>query len=174
MNNLLAGLLKDPSFSRYRESLLEHIFISDIVQAAWLKGKLIVVSKAEIDAWGYDIVLSCNGITRHIQMKSQTRSKSVNVNGKLAQTPGSCVVKAIPSVENGKQRLKLHYHLFGFGPFTPLDFSGFKNAKLTRHVKGENGQALRKERKGHYKIPVSSFGPPLNAEQLIEELFPNT
>lgn len=171
MSKSLEELLREHSLSSYREGLIEHIFIAEIIQAAWLKGKAIIVSKAEVDAWGYDIVLSSNGITRHIQLKSQTRNKSVTVNGKLAETPGACVIKAIPSISEDGQRIVLQYRLFQKGPNSRLDFSDLKNAKLTRYGKGSEGQAIRKTRPNHFKIPVSRFGPILNAEELVQKLF---
>jgi len=63
---------KDKSInSDYYEKLVEHLFIADILTAALLIYKVqIEIHRAEIDIFGYDLVLECNGIIIHIQLKS--------------------------------------------------------------------------------------------------------
>ena len=53
--------------SRDREKLIEHVFISEILQESWfVREQPLEVLKSEVDAYGYDLVLECNGVTRHI------------------------------------------------------------------------------------------------------------
>ena len=55
------------SNSNFYEQLVEHSFISEILQEAYLRyGVIIEVLHSEIDCSGYDIVLECNGVIRHI------------------------------------------------------------------------------------------------------------
>ena len=55
----------------------------------------VEVLQAEIDNAGYDIVLDCNGILRHIQLKSSFRGATtsrVNINLNLAGKSSGCVI----------------------------------------------------------------------------------
>jgi hypothetical protein len=82
--------------SSLREKLLEHIFIGELLQCLWhLKRRDVEVLRAEIDASGYDLVLECNGVLRHVQFKSShkdasTRDVTVHVN--LESKPSGCVI----------------------------------------------------------------------------------
>ena len=64
--------------SSFYEQLVEHVFISEVLQEVYFRFKKTVeVLQSEIDASGYDIVLECNGILRHIQLKTTgERAKS--------------------------------------------------------------------------------------------------
>lgn len=55
--------------SSFREKMLEHIFISEVLQEAWLKyGRTIEVLRSGVDSSGYDLVLEYNSIVRHVQL----------------------------------------------------------------------------------------------------------
>jgi hypothetical protein len=57
--------------SSLREKLLEHLFIGELVQELWKQGRRdIEILRGEIDFAGYDLVLECNGVLRHVQLKS--------------------------------------------------------------------------------------------------------
>jgi hypothetical protein len=59
--------------SSLREKLLEHVFIGELLRCLWRSGRRdIEVLRAEIDASGYDLVLECNGVLRHVQFKSSS------------------------------------------------------------------------------------------------------
>ena len=72
-------------WSTVRESLVEHMFLAEIMQEAWFtRRQTVEVLKAEVDAFGYDLVLECNGILRHVQLKTseargKTRQQTINV-----------------------------------------------------------------------------------------------
>jgi len=61
--------------SGLREKVLEHLFVGDLLRCLWRKGvRDIEVLRAEVDRAGYDLVLECNGVLRHVQLKSSHRS----------------------------------------------------------------------------------------------------
>lgn len=56
--------------SSYYENMVEHLFISDIQATAWQNRQTqIEILRAEIDNAGYDLMLECNDIIRHVQLK---------------------------------------------------------------------------------------------------------
>jgi len=82
--------------SSLREKLLEHLFIGELVQELWKLGRRdIEILRAEIDFAGYDLVLECNGVLRHVQLKSShltANTRDVKVNLSLCNKPHGCVV----------------------------------------------------------------------------------
>lgn len=57
--------------SSYREILIEHLFIGEIMRRLWLKGiTQFEVLQPQVDDSGYDLVIEANGVVRHIQLKS--------------------------------------------------------------------------------------------------------
>jgi hypothetical protein len=57
--------------SSYREMLLEHLFAGEIMRHVWLSGpKRLEISKPQVDDGGYDLILECNTMVRHIQLKA--------------------------------------------------------------------------------------------------------
>lgn len=169
---LLESLLSNPELSVYRESLIEHMFIADLVQAGWTTGKMIQVAKSEIDAWGYDIILSCGPVVRYVQMKSSVTGVAIAANRALSMIPGACIVRVTPSVPVKSARISLSYRIFQAGPRAGLKLGGFKSAVSTRYVKSSTGTPVRKVRKNHVVVPTSAFGPIRSAEELVGDLFP--
>lgn len=82
--------------SVYREKLLEHLLIGELLKYSWLNHDAsLEVSQPAIDRSGHDIVLEANGVTRHVQLKtSSTIAKTgrQNVHLGLAEKPSGCVV----------------------------------------------------------------------------------
>jgi len=82
--------------SSYREKLLEHLFIGDVLRHLWCHGVMTAeFLRPEVDSGGYDLVIACNGIIRHIQLKSShhgAKTARQNVNVRLAEKPSGCVV----------------------------------------------------------------------------------
>ena len=60
--------------SSNREKLLEHLFIGEVLRCLWRKGIATAeFLRPEVDSGGYDLVIDCNSILRHIQLKSSHR-----------------------------------------------------------------------------------------------------
>lgn len=94
MSELPIGKGDDVSLkSSFFEQLVEHTFVSELLQEAYYgSGELIEVLRSEIDASGYDVVLECRGIMRHVQLKTSrpgARAASQKVHRKLAEKPGA-------------------------------------------------------------------------------------
>ena len=82
--------------SSLREKLLEHLFVGELMRTLWRRGsRRVELLRAEVDAGGYDVVLECNGVLRHVQLKSSYRgakTNRVNINIGLQQKACGCVV----------------------------------------------------------------------------------
>lgn len=159
---------QDYTQSVYRENLLEHLLIGELLKHAWLKrGAELEVSFPAVDRSGHDIILEANGVTRHVQLKSSgtdaaTRSQTIHI--QLAQKPSGCVIWTKFSKE-----LQLdHFLFFGGAPGEPLDsLDGLKTAK---HTKG-NAQGVKKERLNLRVVPRSAFARIDDVAALYEHLF---
>jgi hypothetical protein len=123
--------------SSYREMVLEHAFIGDLLRYLWTRGVYTVeVLRSEVDASGYDIILEYNAIVRHVQLKSSfagSTTQSVNVHTKLQRKPGGCVIWIIFN----RDTLDVHEFLwFGNPPGEQLpDITQFPIAK---HAKADS------------------------------------
>ena len=98
--------------SLFREKMLEYAFLSEILQAAWLRRQIVNVLRYDVDNVGCDLILECEGVSRHIQLKSSksgAKTSKVDVNIKLEAQPGGCVVWLIYDDSSGK----LSYLFFG-------------------------------------------------------------
>ena len=82
--------------SSYREMLLEHLFIGDLLRELWCGGVLDVeVLKPQVDDAGYDVVVVRGSVTRHIQLKAShigASTSRTNVHLHLGTKEGGCVV----------------------------------------------------------------------------------
>jgi hypothetical protein len=57
--------------SSFFEKVMEHVFISEVLQETWYGfGKVVEVLRSEVDASGFDVVFECNGVLRHVQLKT--------------------------------------------------------------------------------------------------------
>jgi len=169
--NQLSDFLKNPALSTYRERLIEHIVIADLVQAAVRSGRILIVSRSEVDVWGYDIVLNCGKVSRSIQLKSSKKG-SVKVSLSLEEIIGSCIVRAIPTVSHDESKISLSYRLFESGFTQGLKLSKFSPAKASRWIKNKEGMTVRKIRPNHVSVPQSAFSQAMDADALFGALFP--
>ncbi len=156
-------------YSSLREKILEHIFFSQVLGVLWRMGRRdIEVSRSEVDRGGHDIILECNGVVRHVQLKtsylgSSTASQKVNLD--LAKKPSGCVVW----VNFDADTLVLGpYLFFGGGPNEKLpELSMYKVAK---HSKG-NAQGVKNDRSNHRVIPKGCFDKLETIEDLVGVMF---
>ncbi len=83
-------------FSAYREHLVEHLFMAELLQAAWLRRQpLVEVMRSEVDMYGYDLVLARGSVVRHVQLKASTHNTKTafqKVNIRLAEKPAGCLI----------------------------------------------------------------------------------
>lgn len=132
----------DSAYSSYRERLTEHLFVGEILRVLWLAGvSQVEVLKPETDGAGYDVVLECRSVVRHIQLKAARRGgkrASVGVQVKLGEKPSGCVVWIYfdpATMELGP------YFWFG----TPLGepMPDISTLKVARHTKRRTRQAAK-------------------------------
>jgi hypothetical protein len=155
--------------SSYREKLIEHLFIGELLKLSWANKEFsLEVSKPEVDNSGYDLVVEARGIIRHIQLKTAFIGSSTsrqNINISLARKPSGCIVWIYFREED----LKLGPFLyFGGAPGNPLPVLG--EMKTARHNKG-NATGFKSERPNIKVIPKTGFTTYLTVESLFEALF---
>lgn len=104
---------KGPVDSRYLEGLMEHLFLSEVLQFAWFQQQRRVdVLRPEVDISGCDLVLESDKRIRHLQLKGRWRSgnaQSVHVNARLRDHLDPCVVWIFWRVDPATCRVSLEY-----------------------------------------------------------------
>ncbi|MCY2973139.1 MAG: hypothetical protein NTW52_00565 [Planctomycetota bacterium] len=158
--------------STFYEQLVEHVFISEVLQEVWYYyGKTVEVLRSEVDASGYDVVLECNEVLRHVQLKTSRRESKTarqKVNIALAAKPSGCIVWIVRSEDIESCRASLSYLFFGGESRMPLpSLEGFK---VATHTKG-NAEGVKKERAAIRVIPKAKFTPIATTRELVSVLF---
>src|SRR5262249_29764682 len=127
------------------ENMIEHLFLGQLLAEMWCARKKVVeVSKADVDAWGYDIVLSVDDVTWYVQLNT---SLPVDVNKRLFRKQRACVIAAIPNETRDKIELS-----YGFWAAT-----GEKNLPRAKRKVYRRDQTERDERKDHRRVAASRF-----------------
>jgi hypothetical protein len=154
--------------SSLRGKLLEHLFIGELGRELWKQGRRdIEILRAEIDFAGYDLVLECNGVLRHVQLKSShltanTRKQTVNIG--LSEKPCGCVVW----IKFDEATLKLGPFLWlGGSPTEKLSLRGERPALRTTR----NRMGVRPPRQNLRVVSESKFKKVATMSDLAAELF---
>lgn len=160
---------KHSEHSSFREKLIEHLFISEMLKLSWLKDDCqLEVMKPEVDNAGCDVVLEDNNIIRHIQLKASkfgAKTPSQKVNVRLANKPSGCIVW----IEFDEHTLELcSFYFFGSEAGKPL--TGLENARVAKHTKG-NAEGVKAERPNIRKINKGQFTKYDSIEALYDILF---
>ena len=152
------------------EAVLKHAFLWRLYSELWRRqpNTKVLVFESEIDDSGFDVVVSVETHTRHIQLKSSmigASTKSAPLHQSLCRLPGGCVVW----MEYLRSTLEVQkYHVFAFSnPSEPLDFSNFPVAKTTR----ANSQGVKKVRPGCHCVPKTAFRQNLSFDLILKLLF---
>jgi len=155
--------------SSYREMLLEHLFIGDILKTAWKNDRHVEVLKPQTDDAGYDIVLGCEGVYRHIQLKtkkSTAKARSINLNIALATPDKSgCVIWIVFDEDTIDLT---HFLWFGNAPGNPLP--EIENMQVAKHNKGDS-KGVKKERPNIRVVKQSMFEALPDIDAVISRLF---
>lgn len=156
--------------SSFREKTTEHIFVSECLKALWRRGVFDAeILRSEVDGAGYDIVLECRGVTRHVQLKSSfagSRTARQKLNNKLSRKPAGCAIWILFDAET----LTLGPFLWhGNGPHERMsELSGrFRKAK---HTKGDS-KGVKLERESAYTLPRSAFKELSTMDDVVDALF---
>ena len=160
---------KNFEHSSFREKLIEHLFISEMLKLSWLKGDYqLEVMKPEVDNAGCDVVLEDNNIIRHIQLKISklgAKASGQKVNVRLANKPSGCIVWIIFDEET----LELcSFYFFGAEAGKPL--TGIENAKIAKRTKA-NADGIKAERPNIRTINKGQFDHYDSIEALYNVLF---
>lgn len=137
--------------SSLREMIVEHLFIGEALRILWRSGIVDVeILRSEIDAYGYDLVISSGQLVRHVQLKSGTKLKKVSISRDLATKPSGCLI--FIQVDNNLDHGP--YFTFSGEAGNPLpDLSAFRTTKrATANSLGEKPQRVN-----HVDVPVSAF-----------------
>ena len=155
--------------SVYRERLLEHLLIGELLKHSWLHHNAdLEVSQPAIDRSGHDVVLEANGITRHVQLKASASGASTSIQKihlGLANKPSGCVIW----MRFDPADMSLGpFLLFAGQPGEPLpSVEGFKVAKHTK----ANAEGVKKERPNLRIVPIAQFRSVTGIAQLYNALF---
>lgn len=159
----------DTHQSVYRERLLEHLLIGELLKHSWLRfGATLEVSQPSIDRSGHDVVLEDNGVTRHVQLKASSSSASTSVQTihlGLGTKASGCVVW----VRFDPMTLALGPFLFFGGPPGEA-LPALTEYRTAKHTKGD-AQGVKKIRPNLRIVPASKFLRIPNIEALYEALF---
>ena len=132
---------KDSEHSTFREKLVEHLLIGELLKRSWQTGDCSIdISKPEVDRAGYDLIAECNGQIRHIQLKTSRCGATTarqKVHLALAEKPAGCVVW----VYFDKETLEL-------GPFWYFGQDKLKKLEAYPVAKHTKGNAQGERRKG--------------------------
>ncbi len=155
--------------SSYREKLLEHIFIGEVLKYLWSRGVVDVeFLRPEVDNGGYDLVIAYKNVTRYIQLKAthnESKVREQKVNLRLMDKPSGCVVWV---VFNPNDLALETFFWFGGGPGERLpDITGFP---VATHTKG-NAQGTKTARPNIRVLSISKFKKLTSVGELVEQLF---
>ncbi|WP_420548978.1 hypothetical protein [Curvivirga sp.] len=159
---------KHSEHSSYREKLIEHLFIGELLKFSWQQCDCeIEISKPEVDNAGYDLIVEAEKVVRHVQLKASFSTSTTSqwkVHRKLFDKPSGCVI----SVVFDEQTLELGPFLFfGSEPNEPL--KGIEDLKVARHTKG-NKDGDKAERPNIRVVNKGRFEKVDTIEQLVTKL----
>ena len=168
MDNLADEETSNYIHSTLRERIVEHVFVGEALRLLWRRQVTDVeVLRSEFDAGGYDLVMSCKRIVRHIQFKTTSvggKAANIKASLKLMEKPSGCIIWIFVTPE-----LELaHYLWFGGAPNQPLP--DILKMKIAKHTKG-NSKGDKTERLQHRIVPKSKFDPPCSLGDIITHLF---
>lgn len=155
--------------SSYREQVLEQAFLAELLTAGWrLDYPPLEIDRPFVDAYGYDLIITCGSVVRHVQLKAIKAAPTVHVG--LAEKPAGCIVNIRPSTAEGGRHLDLQYRYYGHEPIGhigPMSIDGLKKAKKAHHVDVGGGQFEKVPREHHVIVPNGKFTKPAAIDDLV-------
>jgi hypothetical protein len=159
----------DTHQSVYRERLLEHLLIGDLLRYSWLHaGAKLEVSQPSIDRSGHDVVLEANGVTRHVQLKSSSHAATTpaqKVHLGLTTKPSGCVIWT----RFDRATMDLGPFLF-FGAEPGLPLPSLDAFNMAKHTKGDKN-GVKKDRPNLRIVRKSQFCEIADIPALYKVLF---
>lgn len=158
---------KHSTHSTLRENIIEHLFAGEILRRLWQREILDAeILKSEFDAGGYDLVLSCRNVTRHIQLKVSRLGGSradVNVGTRLMSKPSGCVLWII--VDDALVFREFRH----FGSLAGHPLPDISQMKIVKHTKGDS-DGKKNERANHRVVPKKCFTTAADMDALLQWL----
>ena len=165
----MTGSSADFKHSTLRESIIEHLFVGQVLRFLWLRGPIVAeVMKPQVDATGYDIAIECLGVLRHVQLKSSSRSAKTarqKLHVELGSKPSGCVVW----IQFDPETLELGPFLF-FGSEPGHRLPSLKEFPVARHTKG-NADGYKAERPEIRVVSKAKFLKLDSIEAVVHALF---
>jgi hypothetical protein len=166
----LAALARSHEESAYRESLLESVFVTELVQSCAMESRpWVEIARAFVDFKGYDLVATCGRITRHIQLKSS--KPPVDLHRALAEKPSGCCVVTVPYVDPDARRIAFDYLWFGGAAGEPLTFPTDARPAKTSTNRKRDGVFVKVDRKNHLRVGAAHFKLVPTIDELASLLF---
>lgn len=167
--------------SSYRETLVEHLFLGELLRRLWVEGvRDLEVLKPQVDDAGYDLVLARQAagrkggpvrghVVRYVQLKAsglEASTVSVTLHRRLAEREGGCLIWVLFGETFLPGEFEFRW-LGGKPEARPVDLT----ANPLRLAKNPRSGT---ERKDVYSVPRSAFEGRLKWGPLLEKLFPGT
>lgn len=141
------GSQLDSHESSFREKLIEHMFVAELLKHSWRQARqtdttLIEISRAEVDRGGYDLIAEHGEVLRHIQLKGskvRARTRTRDVHLALEEKASACVVWVFLDDVNWK--LGPYYYLGG----KPDERISLPSEKVATQTRGD-AEGNKKER----------------------------
>jgi len=155
--------------STHREKVVEHVFLGELLRHLWVaRIHGVQVLKPEVDAAGYDLVLTLGKVIRHVQLKTSmhdAKARSQLIHDSLGEHPSGCIVWI-----RLKDDLTFdHFLWFGGEPGRPLpSLTEFRRA---RHTRGRDEDGERLLRAHTWQVPKSEFESVAGLAGLVGKLF---
>ncbi len=157
--------------SVYVEKMLEALFISELKQEALFRygmEYMVRVAYSEIDDEGVDVILTCAGKVRHVQLKAMhadTKEISKPIHEALARTNISgCVVVLVWAVNPETNRINFKYKFFGGEVGQPLP-------SIDEHRKASKPGRTGKKKPNTRAVSRTRFEPVADVSALLQRLF---
>jgi PD-(D/E)XK endonuclease len=155
--------------SSFREKLIEHLFIGELLKLSWLEGGCsLEIAKPEVDNQGYDLIAEQNGVIRHIQLKAahlDAKAANQRVHIALSRKSSGCVVW----VYFDEVTLELGPFLF-FGGSAGLLLPSIEGFKVAKHTKA-NAEGIKAERPEIREITKAQFKRYSTVQEIYDLLF---
>lgn len=162
---------KHSEHSSYREKLIEHLFIGELLKLSWTNGDCqLEVGKPEVDNSGYDVIIEANRIIRHVQLKASYKGGKTarqKVHLKLSEKPSGCVIW----VYFDENSLELGPFYF-FGGIPGESLPPINDLKVARHTKGDQ-DGYKAERQNIRQLNKGDFTKYDTIQDIYHALFGN-
>ncbi|TDH26790.1 hypothetical protein EXU57_08235 [Segetibacter sp. 3557_3] len=110
MMNAAYDYFKSEGKSRYQEKMAEYSFLKDIHMQAAAKGKDLIVSRSDFDAFGFDVIIGIESKILFIQLKAFSGKAAVwDVHKSLLRSNNGHVV--IGHLVNLNGGINVNYHM---------------------------------------------------------------